>query len=115
MTTVVDVIRNKKQGDQITVSETVKWDGEAKTPNNSQWNMRDEKLMDSSRVIDISVWEDHIPQIKGGEFYRITNCKVKHFYGKKLISSHKTVIQPAEKQDITDANLKKSYLNSARN
>jgi len=110
VTSIADVIRNKKQGDTITVSGTVKWNGDSKTPNNSNRKVRDGKLMDSSGVIDISIWEDHILQIKEGEFFQITNCKVKHFYGKKLSTSHETVIQPAEQQDITDATLKTAAL-----
>jgi len=106
VTSIADVIRNKKQGDTITVSGTVKWNGDSKTPNNSNCKVRDGKLMDSSGVIDISIWEDHILQIKEGEFFQITNCKVKHFYG----TSHETVIQPAEQQDITDATLKTAAL-----
>lgn len=72
--------------------------------------MRDGKLIDSSGVIDISVWEDHILQIKEGEFFQISNCKGKHFYGKKLSTSPETVILPAEQQNITDANLKTAAL-----
>ena len=52
--------------------------------------------MDCSRVIDIYTWEDHILQIKEGEFLQTTYCKVKHFYRKKLSTSHETAIQPAE-------------------
>ena len=70
-----------------------------KTPDNPNHKVRDGKLMDYSSVIDISIWEDHVLQIKEGEFFQITNCKVKHFYGKKLSTSHETVIQPAEQQD----------------
>lgn len=66
--------------------------------------------MESSSIIDISIWEDQILQIKEGEFFQITNCKVKHFYGKKLRTSHVTVIQPAEQQDITDATFKTADL-----
>ena len=100
---IADVIRNKKQGDTDTVSGTVTWNGDPKTPNNSNRKVRDGKLMDSSGEIDISIWEDHnfILQIKEGEFFQITNCKVKHFYGKKPSTSHETVIQPGEQQNIT--------------
>lgn len=35
VTSIADVIRNKKQGDTITVSGTMKWNGDSKTPNNS--------------------------------------------------------------------------------
>ena len=96
VTSIADIIKNKKGG-------TVTWNGDPKTPNNSNHKVRDRKLIDSSRVIDISIWEDNILQIKEGEFFQITNCKVKHFYGKKLSTMHETVIQPAEQQNITDA------------
>ena len=104
------VIKSKKQGDTITVCGTVKWNGDSKTPSNSSRKVRDGKLMDSSGVIDISIREDHVLQIKEGKFFQITNCKVKHFYGKKLSTSHETTIQPAEQQDITDAALKTAAL-----
>ena len=110
VTSIADIIRSKKQGDTITVSGTVKWEGEPKTPNNTKRQVRDGKLIDSSGVIDISVWEDHILHIKEGEFFQISNCKVKHFYGKKLSTSPETVILPAEQQNITDANLKTAAL-----
>ncbi|CAH3187671.1 unnamed protein product [Porites lobata] len=103
VTTLAEVIKNKKQGDTITVSGTVKWDGEAKTPNNSNKKVRDGKIMDSSAVMDISIWENHIQEIKEGNFYKFTNCKVKHFFGKKLSTSPETVIEPADKQDVTQA------------
>lgn len=91
VTSIADVIRNKKQGDRITVSGTVKWNGEPKTPNNSKHKVKNGKLIDSPGVTDISILEDHILQVKG-EFFQITNCKVKHFYGKKLSTLHETVI-----------------------
>ena len=56
-------------------------------PQTTQSEVRDGKLMDTSRVIDISVWVEYILQIKEGEFFHITNCKVKNFYG-KLSTSH---------------------------
>ncbi|KAK2560754.1 hypothetical protein P5673_016534 [Acropora cervicornis] len=124
VTSIADVIKSKKQGDTITVCGTVtkkqgdtitvcgtvKWNGDSKTPSNSSRKVRDGKWMDSSGVIDISIREDHVLQIKEGKFFQITNCKVKHFYGKKLSTSHETTIQPAEQQDITDAALKTAAL-----
>lgn len=103
VTTITEVIKNKKQGDTITVSGSVKWDGEAKTPNNSNKKVRDGKIMDSSAVMDISIWENYIQEIKEGDFYKFTNCKVKHFFGKKLSTCSETVIEPADKQDVTQA------------
>ena len=76
----------------------LKWNGDPKTPNNSNCKVGDGKSIDSAGVINISVWEDHILQIKEGECFQMTNCKVKHFYGKKLSTSHETVIQLAEQQ-----------------
>ena len=111
VTSIADVIKSKKQGDTVTVSGTVKWNGEAKTPTNSKRKVRDGKLIDSSGAIDISVWEDHIAQIKEKEFFQISNCKVKHFYGKKLSTSHETIIKAAEQQNITEVNLNKAASN----
>ena len=53
--------------------------------------------------MDISIWENHIQEIKEGDFYKFTNCKVKHFFGKKLSTCSETVIEPADKQDVTQA------------
>ena len=38
-----------------------------------------------------------------GKPYKFTNCKVKHFFGKKLSTCSETVIEPADKQDVTQA------------
>ena len=113
VTSIADVIKSKKQGDTITVCGTVKWNGDSKTPSNSSRKVRDGKLMDSSGVIDISIWEDHILQIKEGEFFQITNCKVKHFYGKKLSISLETIIQPPEQQKHNCCCLKTAHLLSS--
>lgn len=65
--------------------------------------MRDGKIMHSPAVMDISIWENYIQEIKEGDFYKFTNCKVKHFFGKKLSTCSETVIEPADKQDVTQA------------
>ena len=103
LSTIADITKNKKTGDSVTVSGTIKWDGEEKTPNSSKKKVRDGKLIDSSGVIDISIWENHIQQIKEGEFYKLTNCKVKYFFGKKISTCTETEIELADKQDITQA------------
>ena len=103
LSTIADITKNKKTGDSVTVSGTIKWDGEEKTPNSSKKKVRDGKLIDSSGVIDISIWENHIQQIKEDEFYKLTNCKVKYFFGKKISTCTETEIELADKQDITQA------------
>ena len=44
VTSIADIIRSKKQGNTITVSGTVKWQGEPKTPNNTKRQVRDANL-----------------------------------------------------------------------
>ena len=105
---VANIIKQKKQGDIVTVSGTVKWDSEPKTPENTKKRVRDGKCIDSTGIIDISVWEDHIEQIQEGRFYTISNCKVKYFYGKKLSTLPETTITPAKEQDTSKSEMCKT-------
>ena len=41
VTNIAYIIRSKTQGDTITVSGTVKWEGEPKTPNNTKRQVRE--------------------------------------------------------------------------
>lgn len=50
---VVDIIKQKKQGDTVTVSGTVSQKHQT-TPE----RVRDGKLVDSTGIINISVWQD---------------------------------------------------------
>lgn len=65
--------------------------------------IRDTRITDSTSSIDISIWGQNIEQIQEGQFYNLTNCRLKHFYGKKLSTTQETVITTAEKQDLTSA------------
>ena len=104
ITTVADVLKTKRQGDMVTVSGLIRWNSEALTPQNSKRPVRDGKLIDSTGAIDISIWSDHIPQIKEGDFFEISNCTVKYYYGLKISTTTETIIKQAEKQNITNVN-----------
>ena len=81
---VTDVLK-KKQGDMVTVCGTVKWDSQSSKPEKCNKNVRDGKLIDSSGAEDISIWGEQINTIEEGKFYKITNCKIGFFYGKKTV------------------------------
>lgn len=104
ITSVADVLKTKRQGDMVTVSGLIRWDSEASTPQNSKRPVRDGKLVDSTGTIDISIWSDHISLIKEGDFFEISNCTVKYYYGLKISTTTETIIKPAEKQNITNVN-----------
>ena len=63
--------------------------------------VRDATLTDSSGVIPLSVWGEHITAIEEGKFYCITDCRLRHFYGKCLATTQSTVVSPGEEQDIS--------------
>ncbi|RMX55317.1 hypothetical protein pdam_00025080 [Pocillopora damicornis] len=104
LTSVADVLKTKRQGDMVTISGLIRWDSEASTPQNSKRPVRDGKLVDSTGTIDISIWSDHTALIKEGDFFEISNCNVKHYYGLKISTTTETIIKPAEKQNITNVN-----------
>lgn len=57
----------------------------------------------NTETVDISIWSDHISLIKEGDFFEISNCTVKYYYGLKISTTTET-IKPAEKQNITNIN-----------
>ncbi|KAL9977283.1 hypothetical protein ACROYT_G014672 [Oculina patagonica] len=51
----------------------------------------------------LSVCGKHISEIEEGKFYSISNCRLRHFYGKCLATTRSTVITSAEARDVTKA------------
>ena len=74
--------------------------GSEASTQNSKRPVRDGKLVDSTGTIDISIWSDHISLIKEGDFFEISNCTVKYYYGLKISTTTETIIKPAEKQNM---------------
>lgn len=52
--------------------------------------------------MELSFWENQIDQIEDEQFFNLTNCWLKHIYGKKLSTTDETVITTGEKQDIVN-------------
>ena len=51
-------------------------------------------------MLELSVWEEHINQVKEGEFFTITDCKLRFYYGKCLSTMRTTTVAEAVKQDV---------------
>ena len=72
----------------FTVSGTVTWKGEAHVPNDTSKKMvREGIIVDSSGSIPLSVWQEHIERLQEGQFYTITACSLRHYYGKRLTTA----------------------------
>ena len=104
--TITDIrnLLDKHNSGTFHVVGSLTWLGpESLTPKKSQngeKRVRDARITDSTASIEISLWNQHIDQINEGEFYSITNCRMKYFYGKKLSTTEETVITTAEKQKL---------------
>lgn len=86
----------------FTVSGVVQWNGPPQKPTEESTKLvRDATITDSSGLIKLSVWEEHIDQINEGDFYTITNCKLRYFYGKCLSTTRATTVTEAVKQDVS--------------
>lgn len=62
--------------------------------------VRDARITDTTGHIEVLLWGKQIDEIKDEQFYGLTNCKLKHFYGKKLSTTDKTMITIVEKQQF---------------
>lgn len=86
------------------ISGVLKWNGEPHIPSDkTSQNVRGSTFTDSTESMPLSVWGEHISEIEEGKFYSITNCRLRHFYGKCMATTKSTVITPAEAQDVTKA------------
>jgi len=85
----------------FTVSGLVHLLGEPHHPNNSTKLVCDATITDDTGVINLSIWEEHIPQILNGHFYTITNLKLRFYQEKCLVTTTTTTVSPAEKQNLS--------------
>lgn len=85
----------------FTVSGLVHLLGEPHHPNNSTKLVCDATITDDTGVINLSIWEEHIPQILNGQFYTITNLKLRFYQEKCLATTTTTTVSPAEKQNLS--------------
>lgn len=79
----------------FTVSGLVHLLGEPHHPNNSTKLVCDATITDDTGVINLSIWEEHIPQILNDQFYTITVTLLprevfSHYNYNNSISSRKT-------------------------
>ena len=106
-TTDISNILDKNTSGTFNISGSSCWLGaESLTPKESKKEKKrvlDARITGSTASIDTSIWEQNIEQIQEGQFYNLTNWRLKHFYGKKLSTTQATVTTTAEKQDLTSA------------
>ena len=107
ITTDISNILDKNTSGTFNNSGSLCWLGaESLTPKKSkkgEKRVRDARITGSTASIDTSIWEQNIEQIQEGQFYNLTNWRLKHIYGKKLSTTQATVTTTAEKQDLTSA------------
>ena len=99
--TSVDTILKTHNNGNFTVSGCIKWLGEPLKPENATKMVREAELTDPSGTINLSVWDSHMQQIEDGQFYTVTNCKLKHYFGKRLATTVTTTETKAKEQDIS--------------
>ena len=99
--TSVDTILKTHNNGHFTVSGCIKWLGEPLKPENATKMVREAELTDPSGTINLSVWDSHMQQIEDGQFYTVTNCKLKHYFGKRLATTVTTTVTKAKEQDIS--------------
>ena len=99
--TSVDTILKTHNNGNFTVSGCIKWLGEPLKPENATKMVREAELTDPSGTINLSVWDSHMQQIEDGQFYTVTNCKLKHYFGKRLATTVTTTVTKAKEQDIS--------------
>ena len=63
--------------------------------------MCDATITDDIGVINLSIWEEHIPQILNGQFYTITNLKLRFYQERCLATTTTTTVSSAEKQNLS--------------
>ena len=65
----------------------IRWNGEPRTPQSVSKVVRDAVLTDQTGSIPISIWEDLITKICDGEFYTLTQMKLRYFNGKCMTTT----------------------------
>ena len=70
-------------------------------PEHATKMVREAEITDPTGTINLSVWDSHIQQIEDNQFYTMTNCKLKQYFGKRLATTVNTTITKAQEQDIS--------------
>ena len=92
----------KKTSGNFTVSGCIKSLGEPVKLQHATKMVREAELTDPSGTINLSVWEDrHMQQIENKQFYTVSNCKLKQYFGKRLATTVNTTVTKAKEQDIS--------------
>lgn len=99
--TSVDTILKNHNSGNFTVSGCIKWIGEPMKPEHATKMVREAELTDPSGTINLSVWDSHMQQIEDKQFYTVTNCKLKQYFGKRLATTVNTAVTKAKEQDIS--------------
>lgn len=102
--TKIDTLIKYNSG-TFNVSGRITWKGPAQHPKEASTKLvRDAVLTDSTGSLPLSVWENQIDAIQDGQFYNLTQCRLRHYYGKCLSTSKSTTVTEAEAQDVTSRN-----------
>ncbi|XP_074615270.1 uncharacterized protein LOC141874766 [Acropora palmata] len=99
-TPVETILKNHNSGN-FTVSGRIKWLAEPYKPEHATKMVREAEITDPTGSINLSAWDNHIQQIEDNQFYTVTACKLKHYFGKCLATTVNTTITEAQEQDIS--------------
>ena len=98
--TNIGTILEKHNTGLFSVSGELTWLGPEAIIKDKEKRVRDARITDATGHMELSLWGKQIDQIRDEHFYTLTNCRLKHFYGKKLSTTEETIITTAEKQQI---------------
>ena len=98
----VDTILKNHNSGNFTVSACIKWLGEPVKLEHATKMVREAELTDPSGTINLWVWDSHIQHIADKQFYTVTNCKLKQYFGKHLPTRVNTAVTKAKAQDISN-------------
>ncbi|KAL9958052.1 hypothetical protein ACROYT_G035018 [Oculina patagonica] len=108
--TSIGIILEKHNTGMFNISGKMTWHGTetiVKDKEGKEKRVRDARIADKTGHIEVSLWGNQIDKIEDEQFYSISNCRLKHFYGKKLSTTEKTTITTAEKQEIANQPIEK--------
>ena len=98
--TNIGTILEKHNTGLFSVSGQLTWLGPEAIIKDKEKRVRDARITDATGHMELSLWGKQIDHIRDEQFYTLTNCRLKHFYGKKLSTTEETIITTAEKQQI---------------
>ena len=99
--TSVDTILKNHNSGNFTVSGCIQWLGEPVKPEHTTKMIREAELTDPCGTIYLSVWDSHMQQIEDKQFYTVTNCNLKQYFGKRIVITINTTVTKAQEQDIS--------------